>query len=460
MEKILVKKTAQHPEGTKYLERAKEGPIQAPVYLEAKANKVEAVIDGEAIGFVVKMTPEEMPSKYQCTITGLGDNPNTFEASLSVEEGASQNEAGFNADVSAYAAEVKAAEERSGLSDVAERVSVMIHNRVSGSVIRATLQSYHKVEHLHVPSAIYQDTRDASESSILNQALMAAATNAALIFSGEKSTGKNVCAETVAYCRGESFYRINFEKDMMLEDVFGTMTTDNSAAERLELELAKAKIKVEMNPENASDKDLENAAKFDLFKAQSACIRLVHSTSDIIRWAKEGGIMLYDECNMANANILQTVMNSVADSEKVLIVPGVGNIKLSENCVLLAGMNPGYAGTNDLNVATKSRCGFINFEFPKEITPQLRANFKDGEVPEQYYKACEGLYAAFSAAVASRNISADCLNIRGFVNALKVCAKFPDATKLSEQLNIFVVAGCDEEERGVIETILANKVRM
>ena len=247
---------------------------------------------------------------------------------------------------------------------------------------------------------------------------------------------------------------------LLLEDVYGTKTTDNSAAEKLELDLAKAKIKVELASQKATDEDYEKAAMFELYKAQSACIRLIQSTSDIIRWAKEGGTILYDEVNMANANILQTVMNSVADNEKVLIVPGVGNIKLNKNCVLLAGMNPGYAGTNDLNVATKSRCGFINFEFPKQIKPQLKANFADGEVPENYYDACEQLYGRFSDAAQSKNISADCLNIRGFVNALKACAMFPDATRLRTQINIYVVAGCDDEERGILETILNDTIRI
>lgn len=455
---IVIKKTAQNVDGTKYLERAAEGPINAPVFLQENSRgKIEATIDNEVIGLVVGMTAADIPVKYELKVVGLGDKANTFKAEMTVLKEAASSD---NGNVSAYAEEIAEAEKASGLKDVAKRVEVMIDNAVKPSVIKATLAAYHPVENPHIPSAFYKNTREAGEESILNQALMAAATRSALIFAGEKSTGKNVCAETVAYCRGESFSRINFEKDMLLEDVYGTKTTDNSAAEKLELDLAKAKIKVELAASKATDEDYEKAAMFELYKAQSACIRLIQSTSDIIRWAKEGGVILYDEVNMANPNILQTVMNSVADGEKVLIVPGVGNIKLNENCVLLAGMNPGYAGTNDLNVATKSRCGFINFEFPKSIKPQLKANFKEGEVPENFYDACENLYTALRGSVDTGKISADCLNIRGFVNALKVCAKFPEATKLKTQIEIFVVAGCDEEERGVIETILHNQVRI
>ena len=39
---IVIKKTAQHTAGTKYLERATEGEINAPVYLRESKGKVEA----------------------------------------------------------------------------------------------------------------------------------------------------------------------------------------------------------------------------------------------------------------------------------------------------------------------------------------------------------------------------------------------------------------------------------
>lgn len=212
IKEIIVKKTALYAEGTKYLERASEGPINAPVFFQDNGKgKLEAVIDGEAIGLAVGLTMADLPAKYDAKITGLGDKAQTFSIEMKVVEEAATSDDG---DTSAYAKEIAEAEKASGLKDVADRVKVMIDNSVKPSVIRATLKSYHPVENPHVPSALYKNTRDANEESILNQALIAAATRSALIFAGEKSTGKNVCAETVAYCRGESFYRINFEKDM------------------------------------------------------------------------------------------------------------------------------------------------------------------------------------------------------------------------------------------------------
>ena len=460
MKEIIIKKTAQHVEGQKYLERAMEGSIPAPVFLSERNGKVEASIDGDPIGFVKEMKPEEIPVSYSCKVVGLGDSPATFKAELNVEVSAGKEKA--ETDASAFEKEIKIAVKKSNLTkkEVEERVNVMIANNVTPSVIRVTLSDYHKVEKPHVPSAIYQNMRGDKENSILNLALMAAHNGQALIFSGEKSTGKNVAAETVAYCRGESFYRINFQKNMMIEDIFGSQTTDNSAAERLEVEKAKALLKLKAHPNEMTDEEIELAAEFEVDKAKSACIRLIHSKSDIIRWAEEGGVMLYDEVNMANANILQQVMNSVADGEKVLIVPGVGNIKLNKNCVLLAGMNPGYAGTMELNHATKSRCGFINFEYPNSVVEQLKANFAEGEVADAYYNACEKFYKKMKKAVEAHFIdSTYCLNIRGFVNALKNVATFPDATTLKEELITYVVSGCEEgKERDSVMEILEQQI--
>ena len=458
MKNITIKKTAQHGAGTKYLERAAEGAIPGLVLFKERAGKVEAIIDGDAIGFVVDMKPEEIPVTYTCSVTGLGSSPSTFAATLEAEE--TEKTKGYV--VSAFEEEIEIAVNNSNLTkkEVEDRVQVMLDNKVPSSVIKITLHDYHEVEEPHVPSAIYQNMRKEGEISFLALSLMAAHNGQALIYSGEKSTGKNVCAETVAYCRGERFYRINFQKNMMLEDIFGSQTTDNSAAERLEVEKAKALLKLKAYPSEMTDDELQLAAEFEVDKAKSACIRLVHSKSDIIRWAEEGGVMLYDEVNMANANILQQVMNSVADSEKVLLVPGVGKIHLNEHCVLLAGMNPGYAGTMELNHATKSRCGFVNFEYSASIMSQLKANFNEKEVSEKCYEACESFYKNLRKLIKNHLIeSTYCLNVRGFVNALKNVATFKEATTLKAELITYVVNGCDEgSERDAVMQALDDSL--
>lgn len=452
--KLVIKKTARHPMGQKYLDMAKDGLIKSPVTLkETPGARLEASIDGEAIGYVMgELTKDDLPKNYDVSVVGLGDKPGTFDAVLTASD----------EDVSesiSYCDETERIVEAGILTEdeVKSRISVMESNRVHPSVIKAVLDRMQKFEApLCSPKAFYQDTRDEDQSSILNLVLIAALTRTATIFIGDKSTGKNICGETLAYVLGLPYYRIVFERGMVMEDVIGSKTTDNSAAEKLSYELAYSKSKLEYGIGTVTEKDIENATKFDLYKAESASIRLIQQESSIIQWAKNGGVMMYDEVNMADSNLLQAVMNSVADSEKVLIVPGVGSIPLNENCVLIGSMNPGYAGTCDLNEATKSRCGFIEFEYPKTITAQLKANFKEGQLANKYFVACEKVYEQLRVAVDSGRISSECLNIRGFVSALKAVADFPYGTKLIEQLKIHLANGCNKDERFVVNSTVQD----
>lgn len=457
---VKIKKTAKHSAGSKYLQIAKNGPIAAPVEIKANpAGKLEAFIDDEAIGFL-KIDAEELPEVYEIQIMGIDpEDPNLFVAEMKAAKTKNVSSGSGPQPEDDEVARI-ASEGIMEEDEVRERIAVMKDNSVAKSVLLMALSKYRKYKALlHKPSAIYQNMRDPKKESILNQALIAALTRAALIFAGEKSTGKNICAETIAYVLGRPFYRLNFQKDMLLEDIFGSKTTDNSASDQLELDLAKAKIKVELAAEQASQEDFDKAAMFELLKAQCASIRLVQSTSAIIDWAKNGGVLLLDELNMAAPNILQAVVNSAADAEKVLIVPGVATIKLNPDCVLIGGMNPGYAGTFELNKATKSRCGMILFDYPDNIKPQLKANFSpDTCLKEKQFNICNDLYKDFVIAVQHGRVSNDCLNIRGFVNALAAVEMFPDATTLANQIEIFVINACDEDDRGVLAPMLRDKV--
>lgn len=161
---------------------------------------------------------------------------------------------------------------------------------------------------------------------------------------------------------------------------------------------------------------------------------------------------------MAHANLLQAIMNPLADGDKTLVVPGYGRIKIHPACVLYCGMNPGYAGTMDLNDATASRCGFLEFVQPESISKQLEANFENFAAIKRHIKACDTLYKDFKAAVTQGRLSNKCLNIRGFVSALKQVEAFPEAVSLAEQIQVYVINACPSDERIVLNTMLSDKI--
>ena len=296
----------------------------------------------------------------------------------------------------------------------------------------------------------------------MNDAIICMLNGEGLLLEGEKSTGKNVLTTTLAWFNCKPYYRIGMSAGMDMDSVFGGKSTDNSAAEGLDLELAMAKVLVSADPVKYENY-LADAAKFELLKAQSASLRIIQNKAEIVDWAKDGGVLLFDEINMAEANFLQALVHPLADGERVLVLPGgEGAIKLHPHCVLAGGMNPvgsDYAGTRELNEATSSRLARIQVEMPEDIESLLRANFpEDTKLSKKHFKACSRVYKDFKSAVEQGRVSKRCLNIRGFVRALADVERFPEATSLAHRITIQVLNGCLPEERMVLGGMVRDKI--
>ena len=450
---IIVKATFMHKAGKDLYQKLEEGKkVEKDVTFVNTGAFIEAQIDGAAIGNVV--TPDfDIPKLYTATLEGKGDESMTFI--VSVEEGASGT--------SEYEAE-KADAVSKGFSaeDVDERIRYMTEEGFHPSVIKAAisfLASYGDPENaikIGPNDPVYRRTAD---DSPIQEMVKAAYTQSALILFGEKSTGKNVASHTVAWLLGQPEYRIGFQRDMGIDDAFGGKGTDNSAAEALDEELATAYVLYNADP-RANANYASDAGKFELLKAQAASIRVVQNKSALLKWAAEGGVMMFDEVNMAHANLLQAIMNPLCDGDKTLVVPGYGRIRIHPACVLFAGMNPGYAGTMELNDATASRCGFYEFTLPESIKAVLGENFSGPSkaLLKRHIDACNRLYQDFRAAVTQGRISNKCLNIRGFVNALKQVEIFPEASSLSREIQVYVINACPSDERIVLNSMLRDKI--
>ena len=63
-----------------------------------------------------------------------------------------------------------------------------------------------------------------------------------MIFEGDKSVGKNMCAETLAYILHLPFDMITMTRGMGGDELYGTKVTDLSASANLTPEMAQAKI--------------------------------------------------------------------------------------------------------------------------------------------------------------------------------------------------------------------------
>ena len=459
MKTILVKGTFLQPGAAHFAELLNNGKsVLTPVFFkESPGNKVEATIDDMSIGYAEDGF--EIPKLYDAKLVGPGPDPLSFIVDVDCAE--------KTAEGGDYAAEKALIDfDIVPEDEVDAMIKNMEDNRVNPSLISRILKERvanavpNRFRPVGMP--LYQDGNPSEEYSYMNDAIICMLNGEGVLFEGEKSTGKNVLTTTLAWFNCKPYYRIGMSVGMDMDSVFGGKSTDNTASEGLDLELAMAKVLVAADPAKYENY-IRDAAKFELLKAQSASLRIIQNKAEIVDWAREGGVLLFDEINMAEANFLQALVHPLADGERVLVLPGgEGAVKLHPHCVLTGGMNPvgsDYAGTRELNEATASRFARIQVEMPEDIENLLKANFpSDTKLGKKHFKACSRVYKSFRGAVESGRVSKRCLNIRGFVRALSDVEHFPESTSLAHRIKVQVLNNCLPEERMVLDSMVRDKI--
>ena len=379
--------------------------------------------------------------------------------------------------------------------DMDERISVFKENGIlkDENLMIRIIKGYRKYnKSCKHPKTIYVDPEPEKftklhEEGIIAEGLRAAVSRHAMICEGEKSVGKNVYLDTLAWLMGMPSRLITFSRNMSPSSVYGEKTTDNSAAEALHGEeafkYAVAKAKIESGV--ATKEDIDLAAKFEVLKAQSASVNIVIDQSELYDWLTDGGMIVFNEMNMAEANFFASFTNQLLDGTGYLFIPGRGEVTVNPDCVLFGTQNADYEGVEQQNAATMSRFGCLYFEQPKSVKKQLIAATKsaireDGYDPEKltlddsYFDQAENFYKLCRGAVMGKSVKSDrgvnivesgmitnaCLNIRGFVRALAEVAESNGFTKLKRQVENQVINTCPTSEREPLKAILTQTISL
>lgn len=454
---VVIKKTMMQKAGAAFYAQAAAG-TEIPVNIVFQKNQsgtMAAYADGKEIANVltdVKAFIEEVaPENYQARITGVTGTPNEMKVTVSVYAFAKKTIAKDADTLSAFHEDIKRIVDEGIMpeSTVKENILVMADNRFPEEMIHQILERYTDTyaAPAHTPKVLYKDPDPQGESKLAKIALNALC-GCAIILDGDKSTGKNVAAETIAKILGRPYYCITGDRKMNTDMVFGTKSTDNSAFDMLSAELAMAELKVKQGIGDESD--LQKAAQFELLKAKCASVNIVQEASAFVEWAEYGGVLNFNEINLCDSNFLASLLNPVTDDTGFLNVPGRGKIVINPNCVLIGTQNTGaeYKGVNQQNAATMSRFGLIRFDAPRSIKKILKANFERDQVPEAYYDSCEKFYHYALKAAQDGTISNSALNIRGMVRAIRTTIRVPGFTTLKSQLIEHVVNTCPVGEIG------------
>lgn len=209
---------------------------------------------------------------------------------------------------------------------------------------------------------------------ILEMATAAILEGENLLLTGEKATGKNVLAETLAWLFERPAYTVSFHVNMGSAELIGT----------------------------------------DTFRNNEVLLR----EGSISRCARTGGFGILDEINMAK-NDAVSVLHAVLDDRRSIDVPGYDRIDLHPAARFIGTMNYGYAGTRELNEALVSRFMVIDMPMQKEETLEYLMDTMFPGMKPDARTAFTGLYLDLQKKAAQSEISTKALDLRGLIGALR-----------------------------------------
>ena len=245
---------------------------------------------------------------------------------------------------------------------------------------------------------------------ILEMAIAALLQGENLLLTGEKATGKNVLAETLAYVFGRPTYNVSFHVNTGSAELIGT----------------------------------------DTFQNQEVTLR----KGSIYRCAEEGGFGILDEINMAK-NDAVAVLHSALDYRRLIDVPGYECIPIHPAARFIATMNYGYAGTRELNEALVSRFTVIRMPTLEEaqLCELLRANVS--EASDENIKRCTGLFLDLNAKAVNGEISTNSVDMRGMIAALHLMT---DGMAPKDAIAVSITNKCfDEYEYALVRDVALTR---
>ena len=342
--------------------------------------------------------------------------------------------------------------------ELERNIQVMKNHRFPDELIRQVLLKYRKYDRpVRVPKTIYIDPDKESQTSLLALCAINIVIGAPLILEGDKSVGKNVCAETLAMIFHMPFDMTTMTRSMTADDLYGTKSTDNTASEKMTVSMAEEYLKLQRGQD---DFDMTQASEFEYLKAKSAAVSIVQEHSSFVHWLQHGGVYCLNEMNMAEANFLASFVNQITDGSGFIDIQGYGRININPDCVLIGTQNANYTGTCEQNDATMSRFACISFDYPNSIRPMIESVVGKERLAPQYFKQVDDYYALLHQSVQQGTLENSCLNIRGFCRALHAVAQIPGASTLKRQIQLHVINTCPQDERNMLEQLLNQKITL
>lgn len=478
-------------------------------------------------------------AEEEYTITIKAVNGNEFEVEIDLKESAVKTVVN-DGKIPPELAEMISEKVDAGIISAEEaekKVQFMMENYVDQPLMKRVVKQWRIYNRTsHCPRCLYADpylesARKKKEEGKIARGLRYAVGHRAVIEEGEKSVGKNVFVETLAWLLNKPYYLITFSRQMSPSSVYGEKSTDNSAAEYFKTEAAKmaaegrqsledveaaisqtrryyeamcekannttfterdysalvneavasgdfsalllggGKIEIARRNGSREHEEMKNAldaliakreelkksvAELELRSAQAQSVNIIIDQSELYDWLIDGGLMVFNEMNMAEANFFASFTNQLLDGTGFIFMPGRGDVKVNPDCVLCGTQNADYEGVEQQNEATMSRFNCMVFEQPETIKKQLKVaveselrkdGFDDLKPENEMFNAVEKFYKVCRSSVARNDISNAVLNIRGFVRAITDVTESEGYLSLRSAVYDAVINTCPVDER-------------
>lgn len=314
--------------------------------------------------------------------------------------------------------------------EIDEKLRYLRRNKVSEIDIALLFESYieypERVRNRipQKPEVVYVD-----KGTIVDDSISYINVKKNLVFEGDKGTGKNVLATTLAWLYNRPIYEFSLNSQHSNNSLLGGKTfkapeKKNSKSKKTIAKLLTSFLgnffnKGEKKKKDVGEEELLAIEDFLDILASNKNQELVFEMSSILEAFINGGILVLDEFNTSLAHVM-TMFHSLLDDRRQIEVTGYGLIKGHENFCSIATQNKDYQGTFDINEATADRFEPIIFPPLTSLMEMLKER-----VPNVSYDVlvmADKLYAGIKTAVESGEISSQTLTTRGFVSACQVIA--------------------------------------
>ena len=170
-------------------------------------------------------------------------------------------------------------------------IKVLQENKVDEALKIRVIKGYRKYnKKAHKPRCIYVDPYidqvKAGKEGIIAEGLRNAVSRMASICEGEKSVGKNVYMETIAWLLGMPLYMLTFSRNMSPSSIYGEKSTDNSASEKLKNMKTEAIAKVMLETNNITSEEDKKRAEAERDEAIALRISMEKQKAELERQQK------------------------------------------------------------------------------------------------------------------------------------------------------------------------------